>query len=551
MLANVFTKSILDRWKGMAIGAVSLAAMLLLGMAVYRDIDISLYTGLPEAFRSLINISGDAGVGGLSYGAIYSSYGALTLASLSLSMGAATIAGEERAGTIGLLLANPESRTKVLLQKAAAMVALTGAGALVLWGAGLAIPAVLDVELTGLHVGALVLHMFVISVFFGTLAMAIGGWTGNRGGASGIAAGVMVISFLAVGLLPFIGGWEEVARAFPWYYYNGSDPVNHGVHWAHLGVLAAATAALGAIAVAGVRRRDLKEHGVAVTLMDRLRNNPRTRKLIEKVAGSARVSRISAKALSDHQTLIVVVGYVMVLFGVMMGPFYLLIDDALKDFADQFPEALLAMIGYADIATPEGWFQTEIFSLSVPVGFIVVTAVMGAKALAGEEANRTMGLLLANPIGRTRVLLEKAAAMTLAAFVLGGLTWIGSMLGSLIAGLGLSAANVAATSALAVLLALVFGALALAIGAATGSVPAASFGAAGAALVCYIWNAFVPLSEGLAGLARWSPFYYFLTEDPLNDGMPWLHAGILAGLAAGLTALAVALFRRRDLRQVG
>ena len=113
LLANVFTKSILDRWKGMAIGAVSLAAMLLLGMAVYRDIDISLYTGLPEAFRSLVNISADAGVGGLSYGAIYSSYGALTLASLSLSMGAATISGEERAGTIGLLLANPQSRTKV------------------------------------------------------------------------------------------------------------------------------------------------------------------------------------------------------------------------------------------------------------------------------------------------------------------------------------------------------------------------------------------------------------------------------------------------------
>jgi ABC-2 type transport system permease protein len=361
----------------------------------------------------------------------------------------------------------------------------------------------------------------------------------------------MVISFLAVGLLPFVGGWEEVTRAFPWHYYNGSDPVTHGVHWAHLGILAGAAVALGGIAVAGVRRRDLKEHGVAVTLLDRLRNNPRTRKVIEKIAGSARVSRISAKSLSDHQTLIVVVGYVMVLFGVMMGPFYLLIDDALQDFADAFPEALLAMIGFADITTPEGWFQTEIFSLSVPVGFIVVTAVMGAKALAGEEANRTMGLLLANPVGRTTVLLEKTAAMTVAAIVLGVLTWVGSMLGSLIAGLGMSAANVAATSALAVLLSLVFGALALAIGAATGSVPAASFGAAGAALFFYIWNAFVPLSEGLGGLARWSPFYYYLTEDPLNDGMPWLHAGILAGLAVGLIALAVVLFRRRDLRQVG
>jgi Na+/H+-translocating membrane pyrophosphatase len=37
MLATVFTKAILDRWRGMAIGAASLAALLLFAMAVYRQ----------------------------------------------------------------------------------------------------------------------------------------------------------------------------------------------------------------------------------------------------------------------------------------------------------------------------------------------------------------------------------------------------------------------------------------------------------------------------------------------------------------------------------
>ena len=36
MLANVFTKTVRDRWKGEAIAAVTMAAMLLFGMAVYR-----------------------------------------------------------------------------------------------------------------------------------------------------------------------------------------------------------------------------------------------------------------------------------------------------------------------------------------------------------------------------------------------------------------------------------------------------------------------------------------------------------------------------------
>ena len=43
MLANVFTKTILDRWKGVTIGTVGLGAMLLFGMMVYRDIDLTIY----------------------------------------------------------------------------------------------------------------------------------------------------------------------------------------------------------------------------------------------------------------------------------------------------------------------------------------------------------------------------------------------------------------------------------------------------------------------------------------------------------------------------
>jgi len=237
--------------------------------------------------------------------------------------------------------------------------------------------------------------------------------------------------------------------------------------------------------------------------------------------------------------------------GVMMGPFYLLIDDALKKFADQFPEALLAMIGYADMGTPEGWYQTENFSLTLPIALIVVTTVMGARALAGEEAGRTMGLLLANPISRTSVVVEKALAMLTAAGALGVLTFAGTALGSLLGGLDMSMVNITAASLLVTLLALLFGALALAFSAATGRVNVAASATAGLALAFYVLNSFLPLNDGLAGYAKWSPFYYYLTSDPLNNGMPWGHAGVLTALAVGLVALAILLFQRRDLRQVG
>ena len=59
------------------------------------------------------------------------------------------------------------------------------------------------------------------------------------------------------------------------------------------------------------------------------------------------------------------------------------------------------------MSTAEGFYEAETYGLMVPISVIVVTAVIGSRALAGEEQNRTMGLLLANPIKRSRVVLEK------------------------------------------------------------------------------------------------------------------------------------------------
>jgi ABC-2 type transport system permease protein len=111
--------------------------------------------------------------------------------------------------------------------------------------------------------------------------------------------------------------------------------------------------------------------------------------------------------------------------------------------------------------------------------------------------------------------------------------------------------NIAATCLLVTLLGLVIGSLALVLSAATGRVKIAIFGSIGAALVFYVVSTFLPLSENLAGLAKWSPYYYYLSSDPLLTGMDWGHGAIFAGLTLGLIALSVVLFQRRDLRQTG
>jgi ABC-2 type transport system permease protein len=304
--------------------------------------------------------------------------------------------------------------------------------------------------------------------------------------------------------------------------------------------------------VIGVTRRDLRGQSVGVTLIDRLRGNPATKKFADRLAGSARVSRIWVKTVSEHQGLVIVVSYVMFLImGVMIGLLYGLIDQAIQKFAGQLPKTLLAMVGNGDLRTPQGFFQVETFSMTAPIALITVTIVMAARALAGEEGRRTMGLLLANPVRRSTVVLQKALAMVVNAVLVGFATFAGVVVGSWLGRLGMDIGNIAAISALATLLGLAFGGLALALSAGTGRTKIVVYVTSGVALAMYLVNSFLPLSAGLAGWARWSPFYYFLRGDPLNRGMDWGSGALLAGLFVGLVALSVWLFQRRDLRQVG
>jgi ABC-2 type transport system permease protein len=549
MLTNVYTKSVRDRSTSMLIAAISTALMFVFGMAVYRDIDLSVYTDLPEVFRSMFGIGGeDTDVGGLAYEALMASYGMLVMAGVAIAAGATSIAGEEKKGTIGILLSNPLSRSTYVASKAGGVFTALVAGFVVLWVAALVVPQVLDVSTAGYDVNALMLMMFVNAVFYGFLALSIGAWSGNTGVASGVSAGLMIVGFLAVGLLPLVESLAGLAKVFPWYYYNSGDALNQGMPWGDFAILVGLAAVFAIAAFVGFNRRDLRSRSVGVKMIDRLRENKYTHVVADRLAGTARVSHIWVKTASEHQVLLYIAASGMFVMTVIIGPMYNLIEDSLKTLGDSIPEELMALFGGGNMSTPEGWYQVEMFGLMLPIATITVAVVVGTAAIAGEENKNTMGLLLANPVRRSTVILQKTGTMVLFAAIVGAAAFLGTMAGSLLGDLGLDVQNVAAASALGTLLGLVFGAIALALGAATGRTQIAAYGATGLAVVSFVANGFLPLSDSLEGLARFQPFYYYLTSDPLNNGMDWAHAGVLAGLIVVFVSAALALFQRRDLR---
>ena len=546
----VTTRTLHDRWVGIMVAVVSIGLLLAFGMAVYADIGTNVYQSLPEALRSVMGVPEGAEPATLAYNVMLGTMGSLTLAGLAVSLGASAIAGEERDGTIGLLLANPASRTSVLVAKTVALLGLIGIGGAALWVASVLVPALLAVEIGAAQPGAVVLHLTVNALFYGFLALAIGSWTGRRRLASGIPAGLITVSFVLSGLLPLLDATEPFVVVVPWHYLDGSEPLINGVDWGDLTVLLVGSAVFATAAVVGLRRRDLRSRTLGTSLLDHLRSDPRTRKLFDRLAGSARVSSVAAKTASEHQGLLLIVTLLMFgLMGLLMGPLFAAMQGSISELAGQIPEDMLAFLGGADMSTPEGFYRSETLGLMAPIAIILTGIVVAARAVAGEEHDATLGLLLANPISRTRVLAEKTLVMAAFVAIVGLATFAGIAGGSLLGGLGMSIPNIAATAVMLILLGLTFGGLALLLGAATGQVRIAVYGTTAVAATTYVIDAFASLNPDLADLGLLSPFYYYRSTEPLLNGLPWGHALVLLVTAAVLIAAAFPLLARRDLRQ--
>ena len=223
--------------------------------------------------------------------------------------------------------------------------------------------------------------------------------------------------------------------------------------------------------------------------------------------------------------------------------------EQLKSYFEIIPEQLTAALGgdLTDIATPEGFLKAELFFLLTPLFFLVFAIGFGASAIAGEEEQGTLDLLLANPLSRRRVVLEKFGALSIVVLLLAGIYWAGLTLGITIVNANVNLLNLAAACFSAALLGITFGTLSLAIGCAIGKRNLAVAGAGGLAVVTYFLNALAPVIDSLEPFHGLSPFYYYIGGDPLLNGLNAGHAGVLVGMTAVFIIAALMRFERRDI----
>lgn len=238
--------------------------------------------------------------------------------------------------------------------------------------------------------------------------------------------------------------------------------------------------------------------------------------------------------------------------GAMYAPFYPSIrenaetfDRYLEALPEVFREAFLGRSG--DFTSPAGYLSTELFSFFAPLLFLLFAIGAGARATAGEEERGTLDILLAAPVPRRRVVIEKFLAMLVGGAVLAALLWISVPLTGPPFDLRVDLGDLTAAVVMCYLLAMAFGAIALATGAATGRRGLAIGVTGGAAAGAWLVDLLAPAAEATSWLQYLSPLHYYLDAEPMIRGLDVGGSLVLAGIAAVCFAAAVVLFERRDL----
>jgi ABC-2 type transport system permease protein len=225
-------------------------------------------------------------------------------------------------------------------------------------------------------------------------------------------------------------------------------------------------------------------------------------------------------------------------------------NETLNELAQNYPAAIKGLVsfgGIVDYTSGPGYLGSELFAFMVPLLFLVAAIGTGARAIAGEEEHGTLDLLLAMPLSRRRLVLEKLAALIGELVVLGLVLWLAVVVSARLVDLGVSARHAGAAVLNVVALALAFGSIALLVGGATGHRARAIGITAALAVAAYLVNSLSTLVGFLDQIKEASPFFHYAATNPLRDGLDAGHFLFLVAVAVVAGIAAPLVFERRDL----
>ena len=239
----------------------------------------------------------------------------------------------------------------------------------------------------------------------------------------------------------------------------------------------------------------------------------------------------------------------IVLLVAMIAGFYPAVRNlaSLDSIYADLPAALQSLLGGSDLVSPSGYLRTQLLAFFLPIVLLILGMGRGAAALAGEEEDRTLDLLLAQPISRRRLYLVKSVAVVCWLAVMTVATFVTLAALNSPTGLRLPWADLAAVCLQMGLMCVAASLMTMAVASATGRRVVGI-----AAVGYYLIVAY--LVQGLSEVVTWlrpvlplSLWRWYLGDDPLTHGLSPASVLVLVAVSAAATAIGAWAFARRDL----
>ena len=437
--------------------------------------------------------------------------------------------GDEEKGLTETWLAAGVSRGQWLATRAAAFLAVAIASIVVTLAATGVGAAVSNDPLPLGPLAAELVPLLVLTVWAFGAGLVVAQLVTTRRAAS-VSAGLVVVAVFSLNSVVRAGGDPGAAKWLsPFYVFDRSTPLLAGgaVEWPATAALLVVAVALIGLAVWAFGRRDIG--GALLRGRAAAGHEPRWR------PASDPLLRIPVLAQVDQQR-VWIAGWAiaMAVLAYFLASLARTIVDGFKDIpAMQVYLERAGIGGYADVVGVI-WFSTALLLIAI----FVVAQVNG---WAGDDGEGRLEAVLAAGASRSRIVLERIAALLVAAGIVAGVSSLGVYVASKAFDIPMPADRLILATALVLPVVFALGAVGHAL---VGWRPrVAVVLIAAVAVVSYFTLEFVPLFQLPDWVSRTS--FFVLYGTPMTS-VDWAGAATLMAIGVAGTAWALVSMQRRD-----
>lgn len=263
MLLPLLAKTFRDHVRGIAGWVTGVVALIAVQLSVYptvRDATSGmsdLAEAFPEVFRKMFRMEEYGTAIGYLSTELFSATLPLIFIAVGVTWGARIATDEVEAGTADVLLTLPISRTRFVVTRLAAMVAVVLGLGLVL-GVTLGIGSmVVDMSVPMARLAAASWATALAGLAFGAVAVLVGALSGRRSMALGVALAVAIAAFVVYSLAPLVDAMDAMNPYNPMQWTVGVESLKDGLHVGQSAIALGFAAALMVAAVLAFDRRDV------------------------------------------------------------------------------------------------------------------------------------------------------------------------------------------------------------------------------------------------------------------------------------------------------